>query len=100
MAAALRAVSGSAPPTMAASAMPNGLQTWPIAGMAGRIVPSWPASANLGMSGSVALTWSAAAVSAGRRGSASYRPTWKSGVGTKLVTNSWASVLFLPLLAT
>src|SRR5262245_22347481 len=99
LAAALRAVSGSVPPTIAASAIPNGLQTCPIAGMAGRMVPSLPASANLGMFGSSAVAAVADSVSAGRRGSTAYRPDWNSGVGTTLVRNSWASVLFLPLLA-
>ena len=68
---------------MAASAMPNGLQTWPIAGMAGqdRAVLA-PASANLGMFGSSASAAVADSVSAGRRGSTAYRPDWKSAVGT------------------
>ena len=95
----MRAVVGSVPPTIAASAMPNGLQTWPISGIAGRIVPLAPASANFGMFGSVAAAAVADSVSAGRRGSTAYRPDWKSAVGTTLVRNSWASVLFLPLLA-
>src|SRR4029077_16218511 len=99
LAAAGSAVDGSVPPTIAASAMPNGLQTCPISGIAGRIVPLAPASANFGMFGSAAAAAVADSVSAGRRGSTAYRPDWKSAVGTTLVRNSWASVLFLPLLA-
>ena len=99
LAAASRAVFGSSPLTMAASATPNGPHTWPIAGMAGRIVPPSLAAWNLAMSGSVALTSSSAAVSAGRRGSAAYSAVWTSLLARKLVAKSWASVLCAPLLA-
>ena len=80
LAADSRVAFGSAPPTSAASATPNGPQTWPISGIAGRMVPPWLAVWNFGMSGSLALTWSTAAIRAGLRGSAWYSATWTSGV--------------------
>ena len=84
---------------IAASATPNGPQTWPIAGMAGRMVPPSAAAWNFAMFGSVALAASRDSFSAGRRGSASNRADWTSAVVRKFVANSWASALFWPLLA-
>ena len=50
---------------IAASALPNGSQTAAMAGIAGSTAPPLPASSHFWMSGSVPLTWSRAATSAG-----------------------------------